>query len=191
MLKKIVLTLSLITPCLSSCVQTIDAETITVSKKYMINVKSILIENFTIEKERNSFDSVYNNGYVTIGADAIKPSFKNLVEKNLKSNLKPSSNSGQLEIAILQSDVLTETRAVDSIAFVGLASALAPRNFKCLVDVRIKHSKSLIRDQYEYIGQLPLSWFDAKIEDRQLFIKKCLDILIEEISQSVVKLTDQ
>ena len=169
---------------LASCNATIDTNEIKTKSNYTVSASSISIENLNTNQDFNPSDGIYNSGYTPIDHSKLQPSFDLLLEKSLKT-IQATGTGEDVKIFILDAKIQKNVNVADSIAFIGIATALAPREHRCETKLRISKGSSRILDEYIYSDKLPLTWSDAKQADKLTFLQNCLNSLNAKINKDI------
>lgn len=174
-----VLVISLLGGCASAPPQMKEIQ----NKPLEIPVSKIIIANLEVEEKYDKYAGVWASGFIPLDKSASSPPFNEYLINSLKKSLKPQelNQASSLEISILRASLMMEVRIADSVAFVGILSALAERQYMCKVDVNYRFGDSSTRKSFEVIDKRGRGWGDLATEDKEILINRCTLDLIKKI----------
>lgn len=177
---------------MSGCVQSISIADKVEGPFNTIVAKSIVVNDLTRAPNTSRQDGVWSSEFHPLDDDILQPSFRQLTINRTKSSFKADGQgSNILVISLVDVVILQKARVADSIAIVGIVSALSPRDFRCLVDVNFQYGTYTSRRTFDYSAELPRSWVDAKTVDRQSFVRRCLSSITEKMAAYIKILPGQ
>lgn len=138
-----------------------------------VNAARVKFNNLA-DNRTDGGNEVYTSDFQPLPSDATDPAFPVLVAQSLRQSTNATGNGANIEVDILRADILVKSRVVDSIVFVGIISAVNPRDHRCEVDVLIDTGHQSHRVTLRSTSELSLSWRDVSNEDRRAFVEDCI-----------------
>jgi hypothetical protein len=151
------------------------------TKQYPIDVGRLSVSNLSTDNEQVYINS---DGFLKLPNVATKPTFVNYVFESLKQKLTSASTGGSevLEVMLLRAELLTETKAADSITFIGFFTILSDRDHVCSVDVIFKYGLINERKKFESKKMLNRSWGDIDIEVKKEIVESCVEKIVYDVA---------
>lgn len=152
----------------------------TSDKSRSIAASKIDIDNFASNKTRLN-NGVYFTGWLPVPDAAVTPSFHDAFAQKLKGTLKATgTGTAEIQIAIIESGLFMDSRASDSIVFVGIAASFREREYKCNAVLNIKANGKSERREFDNV-QVSNRVYDD-LEDKQNLISTCQDKLVQKVA---------
>lgn len=153
----------------------------TFDKSRPLAARKIDIDDFASSKTTRQNDGVYFTGWLPISDAAVTPPFHDAFAQKLKGTLQATgTGAAEIQIAIIESGLFMDSRASDSIAFVGIAAAFREREYKCNAVLNIKANGKSERREFDNVQVSNRAYGD--LEDKRNFISTCQDKLAEKVA---------
>lgn len=151
---------------------------------HQISVKKVLISNFIVEEKIDSTAGVWASGFIPMPNAVTKPPFHELMINTLQTGIRANGNAddGTLEIAVLRANMLMEVHIADSVAFVGILSAMAERQYMCRLDVNFRHGDKSSRKTFEALDKRSRGLGDLETNDRAKLTRDCVNKILNDVS---------
>jgi hypothetical protein len=130
----------------------------------------------------------YTSKFQPLPSDATQPAFPTLVSQSMKKSFSAEGGTETIEVNILRADISVKSRVIDSVVFIGFASALSPRDARCEVDVLIENSSDSKRLTLQSTSTIPLLWADLDVEKRRRFVQQCIAEMQNSLRTELVNL---
>jgi hypothetical protein len=151
------------------------------SNKVKINVGKISVSDLSIPTEKGE-SGVWASGYIKLSDNSTNPPFSKFVFDTLSSNLIPTSENQMdiLEVMLLNANIQMEMRISDSIAFVGIASALSNRDYLCTVVINLRLGSVNKRKNFESKMTYSRSWSDLDTVAKKELVETCVSSIVSD-----------
>ena len=163
------------------------------SERFSVPARKVVIADFVPEQKHNPTDAVWSSDFHPLPNNSTVPPFTDLVLQSLKTRLsgRGGDQSGLLEIAVLNANLLMESHVADSIAFVGIASSFSARKYMCRVDVNFRYADKSVRKAFEAIDSKTRAWSDLQTNEKAAMVEKCLDHIVRDIADFSVEVIER
>lgn len=150
-----------------------------------VNANNIEIDDYAVDRKAgDSSGSVYYTGWAAIPDSFVKPAFHTAFSQKLKSALQPITGAnGTIQIAIIESGFFMDSKATDTVVFIGIAAAFRERPYKCNVTLNLKVGGKSERHEFEHVQLANRAFGD--LDNKQEFINNCQNALVEKVANFI------
>lgn len=140
----------------------------------------IEIDDFATPKQVKDTDVVYFNGWFPIGDKWVTPPFHEAIASKIRGALRATGQGSLVQLTVIEAGLFMDSKASDTIVFVGLAAAFRERPYKCNLIVNIKTPHASERRVFEHIQTAYRGFGD--LENKSEFVGKCQDELVQKLA---------
>ena len=153
---------------------------------YPVSVDQISVVNLTTPSDETEY-MVYQSGFGALADSLTIPPFSEYVVQSLQDRLQPATTSlgRSIELLVVDAQLLQESRFADSVAFIGIFSALSPREQKCVIDINFRLHSMNKREKFESLITTPLSFGDLETAEKKQLVEQCVNNLISETASYI------
>lgn len=175
---------------LSGCVTPAATIDISAHNTHTVPAKTVIVTDLSRATNPGTYDTVWASGFFPLKDDATNPPFRVAIASRIRNQFLPDKiqGKGQLRITLVESVILQKTTIADSVVFISIASALSPREFQCGIDVNLEYQGKSERHKFIYLQKLPLSWVDAKQDDKNKFAAACMTKITDQMNDAIRKM---
>ncbi|KXW56999.1 hypothetical protein FEMY_24780 [Ferrovum myxofaciens] len=156
----------------------------TPSDSITVPAKKVVIADLMREQKYNPSDTVLSGGFHPLPSNATVPSFPEFMLNNLRARLRGNDELiDNLEISVLDSNILMESRVADSVPFINIASVFFDRKYMCVVDINIRYKDKTVRKKFDATYTKSREWSDIPTDEKNEMVSACSNQIVENIAK--------